>query len=213
MLSKIRPERAAIEEGAAAAHHFAIDAAGDDVAGTKLRILVHRAHEALAAAVDQHRTLAAQSLGGERGGIAADIDGGRMELHELGVGDHGAGTGGNGDAFAARFARIGGDRIELARAAGGEHHGGGVEHQGRSGSGVTAHKLDTGDLPSRMMRSRAPQPSSTGIEGVARAASISAAMMARPAVSPLTCRIRRAPCAASRPSSRWPSRSLSKGTP
>ena len=82
-----------------------------------------RAHEALAASVDQHRAFAAQRLGGERGRVAADIDGGRMELHELGVGDHRAGPGGDGDAFAARLARIGGDGVDLAGAAGREHHG------------------------------------------------------------------------------------------
>ena len=64
---------------------------------------MHRAHEALAAPVDEQRAFAAQRLGGERGGVAADIDGGRMELDELRVGDHGAGASGDGDAFAARL--------------------------------------------------------------------------------------------------------------
>jgi hypothetical protein len=81
------------------------------------------AHEALAAAIDQHSAFAAQRLGGERRGIAADIDRGRMKLHEFRVGDGGAGARSDGNAFAAGFAWIGGDGVELARAAGGEHHG------------------------------------------------------------------------------------------
>ena len=44
-----------------------------------------------------------------------------MELDELGVGDDGAGPGRDGDTLAARLARIGGDGIDLPRAAGGEH--------------------------------------------------------------------------------------------
>ena len=67
------------------------------------------------------RAFAAQRFGRERRRVAADIDGGRMELHELGVGDHRAGAGGDGDALAARLAWIGGDGVDLARAAGREH--------------------------------------------------------------------------------------------
>ncbi len=68
-----------------------------------------------------------------------------MELHELGVGDHGARAGGNGDAFAARLARIGGERIDLARAAGGEHHGGSRQDEGAWSAAIHRHKLDARD--------------------------------------------------------------------
>ena len=77
-----------VEEGAASAGEFGEHAARDNVAGGEFRILVQRRHEALSGAVDQNGALAAQGLGGERRGIAADVDGGGMELHELGVGDH-----------------------------------------------------------------------------------------------------------------------------
>ena len=78
-------------------------------------------HETLARAIDQHRALAAQGFGCERGGIAADVDGGRMELHEFGIGDDGAGARRHRQPDAARLGRIGGHPIELADAAGGEH--------------------------------------------------------------------------------------------
>jgi hypothetical protein len=83
---------------------------------------VHRAHEAFAAPVDEQCALTTQRLGGERGGVLAHIDGGRMKLDEFSVGDHGAGASGDGDTLAARLAWIGGDGVDLAGAAGGEHH-------------------------------------------------------------------------------------------
>src|SRR5262245_46816195 len=57
---KLGPDLAAIEKGAASAHHLAVDAAGDNVARSKLGVLVQRAHEAFAAAVDQQRAFATQ---------------------------------------------------------------------------------------------------------------------------------------------------------
>ena len=44
-----------------------------------------------------------------------------MELHEFGVGDHGAGARGDRKPKAARLGRVGGHRIEMADAAGREH--------------------------------------------------------------------------------------------
>ena len=62
-----------------------------------------RGHEALAARVDQRRAFAAQRLGGQRRRVAADVDGGGVELHELRVADHRAGPRRHGEAFAARY--------------------------------------------------------------------------------------------------------------
>ena len=56
-------------------------------------------------------------FGGKRRGIAADVDRGRVELDELGVGDDGAGARGHAKAAAFRLGRVGGDRIEVADAA------------------------------------------------------------------------------------------------
>ena len=60
-------------------------------------------HEALARAVDQHRAFAADRLGRERRRIAADVDRGRMELHEFRIGDQRAGARRDGEALAARL--------------------------------------------------------------------------------------------------------------
>ncbi len=88
---------------------------------------MERQHEALALLVDEHRALAAQRLGGERRRIAADVERGRVELHELGVGDDRAGAGRGGEAAAPRLARVGGDGVEPADAAGRQHHGAGAD--------------------------------------------------------------------------------------
>ena len=54
-------------------------------------------------AVDQHGALAAQGLGGQRRRVAADVDGRRVELHELGIGDGRAGEGGQARPSPRRF--------------------------------------------------------------------------------------------------------------
>ena len=75
-------------------------------------------HEGLAVAVHQARAFSAQGLGGQGRGVGADVDGGGMELDELGIVDARADGGGQGQALAAHGGRIGGDRIEAAEAAG-----------------------------------------------------------------------------------------------
>ena len=67
--------------------------------------------------------LAAQRLGGERRRVAADVERGRVELDELGVGDDGAGAGGHAEAAALGLRRVGGDGVEMADAAGREDDG------------------------------------------------------------------------------------------
>ena len=92
-LGEARAERLArIEEGAAAGRDLGEHAARHDVARRELGERMERQHEALAGVVDQRRAFAAQRLGRERRRIAADIDRGRMELHEFGIGDDGAGA-------------------------------------------------------------------------------------------------------------------------
>ena len=53
--------------------------------------------------VDQGRAFAAQGFGGQRRGVAANVDGGRVELHEFGVGDAGAGARREGERRAGRL--------------------------------------------------------------------------------------------------------------
>ena len=119
------PDRgAAVEEGAAPAAHLGEHRARDDVARAS-SALVHARHEALAAGVDEDGALPAQRLGRERRRVGPDVERGRVELHELGVGDDGAGAGGERERLAARVGGIGGDGVEAADAARREHHGGG----------------------------------------------------------------------------------------
>ena len=67
------------------------------------------------------RAFAADRFGRERRRIAADVDRGRVELDELGVGDHRARACRDRKAVAARFARIGGHRVEMTEPPRGEH--------------------------------------------------------------------------------------------
>ena len=87
-----------VEKGAAPGGDFGEDAARDNVARRQFGVLVQGRHEALAGAIDQNRAFAAQRFGGQRRGIAADVDGGGMELHEFGIGDARAGPRRHGQA-------------------------------------------------------------------------------------------------------------------
>ena len=82
------------------------------------------------AAVDDDRAFAAQRLGRERRGILADVNGGRVELHEFGVGDQRSGFGRHRHAFAAALRRIGRDAIEPPDPARREHQRRGGEERG-----------------------------------------------------------------------------------
>ena len=91
--------RARIEERAAPGCKLGEHAARHDIARRKLGIGVDAQHEALARLVDQRRAFAAHRLGRERRRIAADVDRGRMELHELRIGDRRAGARRDGEAW------------------------------------------------------------------------------------------------------------------
>src|SRR5262249_61310060 len=76
----------------------------------------------LTGAVDEDRAFAADRLARQRGGVAPDRDRSRMELDEFGTGQHGASPRRDRKAAAVGFAWIGGHRVEMADAAGGEHN-------------------------------------------------------------------------------------------
>ena len=135
---------------AAAGFDFAVDAAGDVVAGEEFgraaRVLVALRvapafffvvggllfvevgdvveHEAAAFAVAQHAAFAAHAFGDEN---AAHADGpdhaGGMELDELHVLEFGSDTVGKGEAVAGVFPAVAGDFEGAADAAGGEDYG------------------------------------------------------------------------------------------
>jgi hypothetical protein len=104
-----------------------VDGARHHVPRRQLGVGVIAGHEGFAVPIDQLGAFAAQGFGGQRGRIAADVDGGRVELHELGIGDGRAGQGRKGQALALEVGRRGGDAIEAADAAGRQDGGGSDE--------------------------------------------------------------------------------------
>ena len=99
------------------------DRARDDVARRQLGVGMKPEHEAFAQIVDERRAFAAHRLGDQRHRIASDRKRGRMELHELHIGEHRAGARRHRDAVAGRLHGIGRVAVEPAHAAGGEHDG------------------------------------------------------------------------------------------
>ena len=80
-------------------------------------------HEALAVVVAQVGAFAAEGLGEQEAGRAGQGQGGGMELVELHVGEFRIRTSGEGDAVAGGYGGVGGVRVDLACAAGGDEDG------------------------------------------------------------------------------------------
>ena len=102
-----------------------VDRAGDDVARRKLGALVESRHEARAAALTPGGSLSCppspRTASVIRKFLTSQIvEAGRVELHELHVGDAAARPPRHGDAVAGRAARRGRIEVGAARAAGGE---------------------------------------------------------------------------------------------
>ena len=105
-----------------------VDGAGHDVPRRQLGARVEPVHEAVAVGQQQLAAFAAHRLGDqERLGLAV-VQAGGVELVELHVGDPAAGAPGHGDAVAGGAVRVAGVQVDLAGAAGGQHHGAGAEH-------------------------------------------------------------------------------------
>ena len=100
-----------------------MNGAGHHVPRRQLGRRVISRHERLAVAVHQPRALAAQGLGRQGRGVAADIDGGGMELDELRIGDLRAGQGGEAQTLAPQLGRSRSHGIETADTARGQNHG------------------------------------------------------------------------------------------
>ena len=115
--AKSRAQRLArIEEDAMSGADVRGHGARDDVARLELGAALAR-HEPRAGFIDQHRALAAHGFAHQRHGIEPDIQRGRMELHELHVGQRRAGASGQRHALADGAQRIGrvGDRARPTR--------------------------------------------------------------------------------------------------
>ena len=100
----------------------AADRLGHHVARREVGEGVLAAHERRALLVAQDRALAAQRLREQRARHRRMVQRGRVELHELEVGDRDAGAHRHRDAVAGRQRRVGGDREALPGAAGRDHH-------------------------------------------------------------------------------------------
>ena len=108
---------AAIEEGATACFTLSMNGARNLVARRQIAKRMIVTHEGAAGPIDQMRAFASQRFCRQRSRVAANIDRGRMELHELRVGDQRAGVIRHGKGVALRGFRIGRDRIKPARSA------------------------------------------------------------------------------------------------
>src|SRR5947207_6764394 len=102
-----------------------VDGAGDDVARRELGKLVELEHEALAPALDPGWKLELPAFAAERLGDQEVLDlqivqAGRVELHELHVGNPAAGAPRHRDAVPRRSARRGRIEVGAARPARGE---------------------------------------------------------------------------------------------
>jgi hypothetical protein len=99
-----------------------VDRAGDHVARRELGALVEVRHEAVAGPRElQVPALAAHRLGDQEVLDLQIVEAGRVELHDLHVGDAAARPPRHGDAVAGRAARRGREEVGAARAAGREH--------------------------------------------------------------------------------------------
>lgn len=107
--------------------HFALDGAGDDVAGGEFEAGVVVVHEASAEVIAEGGAGAAEGFGKEESLELGVGEGGGVKLHELEVLGSGADAVGEGDAVGGGDARVGGGGVDFSAAASGEHGGAGRE--------------------------------------------------------------------------------------
>ena len=127
------------------------DGARDDVARRQFRA-GRIEHEPLAAFVDQRRARAAHRLADERHRPRGDVERGRVELHELHVGERGAGPRGQRHALAEAAERIGALFEEAADPAGRNHDPAGRQQRrpSRSDGEDAANRVVVDDEAARL---------------------------------------------------------------
>ena len=113
---------AGVEHGPPPGHGLGMDGPRHDIARGEFGIGMERQQEADPPGVDERRPRPPQRLGGERGGILGQVDRGRVELHEFGIGDHRPGPRRHAERLPADARRIDGDGIEPRRPASGHQH-------------------------------------------------------------------------------------------
>ena len=121
--------------------HAGGDGGGDHVAGLQL------VDEPPAPVVAQQGALAPQRLAEQRSRSGGGpVQGGRVELHELDVRDRHAGPQRHGQAVPGRLGRVGGDRVQLAGAPGGQQGVGRPQLDRRSRPGRGRSRPGSGRL-------------------------------------------------------------------
>ena len=184
---------------------------GHDVARRELAAGIGVEHEAPPLAIDQQRARPAYRLGDERRRIhPGKLERGRVELQKLDVAKLGAGPVCQRPAVGGRHPRIGGDGVQLADAARGEHHGArGMD--ARCAAGAQRHHA--GDPPLVHQEAVTSVCSSSSISGCRRTTCARQPISAAPVRSPPAWMIRGRVCAASSPKRSRPSGPRSKRAP
>jgi len=108
---------------------------GHDIPRGELRQSMTLGHEPLPLGVEQHRALSTHRLGDEGQRVFRGIEGRGVELHELHVGQTGAGPVGNGKPVAGGHLRVRGISENLTASTGGEHRGVGHDLHRPTGDG------------------------------------------------------------------------------
>lgn len=101
---------------------FFHDGAGNDIARRELGQRMIPRHETLSGLIPQVSALAPQGLGEQKPRRAFQVQGRRMELHELHIADLGAGPERGGHAIARRHVGVGGLEENTPDSAGGQQN-------------------------------------------------------------------------------------------
>ena len=110
------------DAGVAAGLHLLVDAAGHHVPRRQVGQRMVARHEPFAARLIRHGALAPHGLADQEALGLGMVEAGGMELDEFQVAQLGAGPEGHGQAVAGGDVRIAGVAVDLAAAAGGQHH-------------------------------------------------------------------------------------------
>ncbi len=126
-----------------------MDRTRHDIARRQFGIRMDIRHEAFTRRIDDDCAFAAQRFSCERSGIAADVDRGRVELHEFEIGEHGAGAGRKRDAVAIGFNWVRRHGIKMTDASGRQHHGAGSKMRRLCRAAPCAARHHAGDAAIR----------------------------------------------------------------
>ena len=134
------------------AFHLGGDSPRDHIPGSQVGQGMIGVHEGLSRRIPQNCAFAAHGLGQQEGGRAFQTQSGGVELVKLQVHDLGSSGKGQGNPVAGSHQGVGGETVELPRAAGGDDHEPGGKGAGLTGIAVqgfhsgdsTVHREEAG---------------------------------------------------------------------